>query len=53
LTAPWHYDPKKEMWFYGIFIARFLIVIILVAFYFLKNHTDERWERKGWTTFLF
>lgn len=34
------------MWFYGIFIAIFIILMLVIGFYFIKRHTDERWEKK-------
>lgn len=44
--APGHFELGSSMWFYGIFIALFLLVMLVVAFYMLKKVTDSRWERK-------
>jgi len=47
VVAPGDFHLATSGWFYGIFIALFLIIVGLLALMVLKKYTDRNWQEKG------
>jgi len=46
-SAPGRSRLATAAWFYGIWLSLFLIILFLVAFFFLKRVRDRWWDTKG------